>query len=254
MVLVQVFHSIASAVFCYRFNQFGKKKKKKTRFWAHLCDFKYRLAEIIHIFIKNSPKLYFPERVEESCRGKDHKMRILLVLEQLRRTQGKESGTAYEGNSIEGMRTKPHTDVTGKRDKVICGRKATVSWSFLAVGAKWVLLCRTSNIKCMRLPYASWLCKQNSQKQIEIPVLLTVTCMVTCSGLVHSFWRKVGWVGKNTEKQCEAGSENHEKSLQMNSKKFYLRTNYFLKIQIPWHCWLTLLLQLYCSQDLENNF
>lgn len=42
-------------------------------------DFKYSLAEIIHSFIKNSPKLHFPRKD-----GNDQKMRMLLVLEQMK--------------------------------------------------------------------------------------------------------------------------------------------------------------------------
>lgn len=99
---------------------------------SSVCDFKYSLAEIIHSFIKNSLKLHLPKKVEESCHGNDQKMRMLLELEQMK--------TKWHVNSVEDPKMKPPTNVTGRRDNIICGREATVRWAFL--GAKWVLLCR----------------------------------------------------------------------------------------------------------------
>lgn len=101
--------------------------------------------------------------------------------------------------------------------------------------------------------HASWLGKQNSQEQRDIPVLLNIMGMGICSGLLQFLeGGSMNWK-KNTEKQCESGNGNHKKLLQMNEKKFYLRRNYFPKIQIPWHCWYILPLELYSSQDIEKS-
>lgn len=73
-----------------------KKKKEKIRFWTYLCDFKCRLAEIIHSFIKIHQNYVFLKGLRKAAMVRIIKWECFVRTVQ--HTQGKGSGTCYEGS------------------------------------------------------------------------------------------------------------------------------------------------------------